>query len=102
MKTFIILAFALALVACGPDIGARSQQIKSEFESSLKPGDSYTKIEQYLDAKGLDFTYDKYAGRYQSIIRYKESDFQAIIIYVYVDNHRNYLRLEVLESFTAL
>lgn len=59
-------------------------------------------IESYLNSKNILFTYDKYANRYQGIIRDQDSDFHAITIYIVLDNQKKYVKVEVNDSYTSL
>jgi hypothetical protein len=81
-----------------------SQEAKAIIDSELRVGASGREIEDFLNTQGLKFSYDKFAKRYQSIIRDVPSRSgmdKAIIIYLYVTDEKRLLRSEVRESYTG-
>jgi hypothetical protein len=96
----ICLAVAASLSACAADIPAAAQ-IEVELNYSLTHGDTHQKIEAVLTAKEIGFAYDKYASRYQGIIRSKSSDWRAVIVHIRVDEAQRFLSAEAHDSYTA-
>jgi hypothetical protein len=84
------LTVSFALLACGESLPP-PEQVKKELESQLRPGDSHAAIEKVLKERNLPFSYDKYANRYQSIIRQSDSNFKAVVIYVNVDAEKRFV-----------
>lgn len=102
---FLLLLMLLALpllVACGSTLDVTASEVEQKISSELSPGDGYGKIEAYFEKEGLPFSYDEFNSRYQSIIRETDSSFHAIVIYVYVDGDRNFIKAETIDSYTGL
>ena len=104
LKFGCIIVACLLLTSCnGGDNGA-SEQVDQLIKKHLELGDSSLEIESFLKDNEVMFTYDKYAKRYQCIIRDASSDGRldsAIVIYLYVDEQKRFTRSEVIESFTS-
>ena len=81
---------------------ATPKEVEPEINSSLKPGDSADKMEAYFENEGLVLSYDRFQGRYHSIIRHPESNFHAITIVIFVDEKRRFIRAEADDSYTFL
>jgi hypothetical protein len=96
----LVLVAAASLGACAADAQVAAQ-VQVELNSSLTPGDSHQQIEAVLTAKKIGFTYDKYANRYQGIIRNESSYFRAVVVYVRVDADRRFLSAEAHDTYTA-
>ena len=91
----------VALTGCWLEPLPAPEQVKSDIERHLKPGDPHTAVEKALKGQKLGFSYDKYANRYQSIIRQRHSNFKAVVIHVYLDEQRRFLRVETRNSYTS-
>jgi len=81
-----------------------TEQIEELIKQDLALGDSSARIESFLKSNDIIFTYDKYASRYQCIIRDTSKDERmdsAIIIYLYMDEDKNFTKSEIIESFTS-
>ena len=81
-----------------------TEQVKELIKQHVALGDSSAKIESFLKSNDIIFTFDKYVSRYQCIIRDTSIDGQvdsAIIIYLYMDEDKNFTKSEVIESFTS-
>jgi hypothetical protein len=90
------------LAGCVSKLDITPQEVEAKINASLKVGDSSEIIEAYFKQEGLGFSYDKHESRYQSIIRHPKSDFHAIIIYIYIDNQKGFLKAEAHDSYTFL
>lgn len=76
-------------------------EVVTQIEASLRPGDSSEKIEAYFTQQELSASFDRSQQRYQSIIRHPESNYHAIVVYVYVDKERRFTRAEANDSYTS-
>jgi hypothetical protein len=88
--------------ACGPTLDVTPADVLTQIDASLGPGDSSEAIEAYFSDEGLGVSFDGFNQRYQSIIRHPESNYHAIVIYVYVDEERRFIRAEAHDSYTTL
>ena len=95
-----LLALTVHVGACAEDNLPTAAQVQNDLRSALKAGDSSEKIEAFFRNRSLTTSYDKYAHRYQSIIRSPTSNFRAVVIYVNVDSERRFLSAEAHDSFT--
>ena len=77
-----------------------ASSVKADLDSSIKPGDSSQKIEEQLVARSLPFSFDRYSSRYQSIIRGKTQSDRAVVIYINVNEDKQFLSCETHDSFT--
>lgn len=91
---------SLALLACGESL-LSPEQVKSELDSKLRPGDPHTTIEKVLNDRNLPFSYDKHANRYQSILRQRDSNYKAVVIYINVDTEKRFVSAAAHNSYTA-
>ncbi len=82
----------------------RAAEIRELIAAELQPGKSAEQIERFFESKDITYSYDRFANRYQAIIRDvatgRNAD-QAIVIYINVDEKRRFLSAEVRDSFTA-
>lgn len=95
------LVAASTLVGCSGGLDTTPEAVEAEVSAALHEGASADAIERYLEQKNLTFSYDRFANRYQSIIRDPESDAHAITIYVLLDDQRRYVDVEVRDSYTT-
>lgn len=76
-----------------------------DAKRALVVGDSANKVESFLNAHSIIFSYDKLQGRYQGQVRkiYKPSFFDGgVSVYVNLDPNDKYLSSEFHSSFTFL
>lgn len=81
-----------------------TEAVSERIEAELSVGATSEEIEEFFVDAGLGFSYDRFNSRYQSIIRDIPGGPRvdhAIVIHIYVDSHRQYLRHDVQDSFTA-
>ena len=106
------LALFLVLVAFGISTAIwidfdkiAAEDVRVAIEGKLTVGADTNRIESFFERHDLPYDYDRYANRYQSIIR-DVSRFpwvdKAIVIYIYVDHEKKFVRAEVRESLTFL
>ena len=99
ISAFILLSASAC--ACGPTLDVTPSEVVSQIEASLGPGDNSEKIEAYFAEQELGASFDRFNQRYQSIIRHPDSNYHAIVIYVYVDKEHRFTRAEANDSYTA-
>lgn len=97
-----LLTVVVFTVGCFPTLDVTPVEVERQFRVALKPGDSAEVIEQYLHGRGLTGSYDNYQSRYQSIIRHPDSEFHAIVIYIFVDKQKKLIKVEANDSYTFL
>ena len=90
------------MLGCLSTLDTTPDEVEAKINSSLKPGDSAELIEKYFDEEGLGLSYDRFANRYNSIIRHPKSNYHAITIDVYVDEEKRFIRVEANDSYTLL
>ena len=84
-----------------PTLDVTTAEVLNQIEASLGPGDSSERIEAYFAQRGLGASFDRFQQRYQSIIRHPDSNYHAIVIYVYVDEDRRFTRAEAYDTYTS-
>ena len=81
----------------------KSAEIRKLIEDSLEVGASPEEMEAFFDEHGISYSFDgKFAHRYRAIIRDIENDSiwrQSVVIHLYVDENKNFVRAEVRDSF---
>jgi uncharacterized membrane protein len=95
---FVIIA-SLLVCACAPQKHT-AEEIQIMVNREIKAGASSGEIEAFLRKQKIKFSYDKFAGRYQSLIR--RGEFSAIVLYVNVDERKRFVRAEAQNSYTGL
>lgn len=107
-----ILSFLLLMSGCeSGDKGMlegmntqRAEQTKRLIANELAVGDNSDSIEAFFQKHNIIYSYDRFARRYQAIIRNVSSDprvDQSVLVDIYVDDMRRFQRAEVHDSFTA-
>lgn len=97
------ILMALSGTAGSEERKMTSVEVQTSIDRALVSGSSAADIERFFEANKLPYTYDRFAQRYQSIIRdvSKERGVDhAIVIHIYVDDARKFIRAEVRDSFT--
>ena len=97
-----LLVTAPFLSGCFPTLDTTPEEVEADISSALKPGDAAETIEAYLRKRGLGFSYDRFANRYQAIIRHPDSNFHAITIHILLDPQKRYAGVEADDSYTFL
>lgn len=104
----LIILLALIVFSCAACSQGymTSKKVKKLIEQELSVGDSQQKIENFLKKHNVDFSYRERFERYSCIIRnprnYKNKDYHAIVIYIYVDDEMSFVSSEVRDSYTFL
>lgn len=95
--------FALALVGCADANDAiKAKEVQANLESSLAIGASRNEVEAVLGRLNIDHSYDKYASRYQGIIRNAGGPMDhAIVVYVYMNQDGKLTRVEAHDSYVG-
>ncbi len=105
------LAFILVLVtpSCASSDSNSQKMTKEEvaelINNELSAGTHADQIEQFFKRNEWVFSYDWIRQRYQGIIRDVSANptvDHAIVIYIYVDESKRFVRSEVRDSFTAM
>ncbi len=79
-------------------------EVRQLIADELEPGASSEAIEGFFEKNEITYSYDRFAGRYQAIIRDVATGpgiDQAVVIHVKVDDQRRFVSAEVRDSFTA-
>ena len=97
-----LLSVGLLMSGCLPKLDITPEKVEAEILSALKPGDNSEAIESYLQKRGLAYSYDRFANRYQAIIRHPESDFHTITIHTLLDPAKHFKGVEANNSYTFL
>ena len=82
-----------------------SEHVRSVIDEELSLKDTSQEIENFLNSKGIMYSYDKYNSRYQCIIRDpsgKERGQHSIVIYINVDDKKRYVGSKVFDSYTGI
>ena len=82
-----------------------ADQLALDAKQELIVGDSAVKVENFLNARSIQFSYDEFQGRYQGNVRniYKPSFFDgAVSVYIKLDSNGKYLSAEFQPTFTFL
>jgi hypothetical protein len=94
------LLVTVAMAGCARGLETTPEQIEAEIRAALGDSADSQSIESYLRQRGLEFSYDRFANRYQSIIRDPRSDAHAISIYINLDAERRFADVEARDSYT--
>ncbi|MET0987699.1 MAG: hypothetical protein ABW034_20070 [Steroidobacteraceae bacterium] len=103
MTRFIVLllfATASTMSGCSQGLETSPEAVEAEISAALPKGADAVAIEKYLEQRSLAFTYDRFANRYQSIIRDPESDARAITIDILLDAQKRFAGVDARESHT--
>ena len=111
---FLGLPHGQGVASCGSDGVAwmktgsinvqKAEEIKKLIASELHIGAEESIIEAFFERHGISYSYDRFNVRYQATVRNVSSDpcvDQSVSIYIYVDEDKNFLSSEVINTFTA-
>lgn len=79
----------------------KSKSVSRLIEEHLKEGSGSVSIETFLKDNNITYSYDRFAKRYQGIIRNvspKAKGDHAIVIHINVDEDKSFKSYEVLDS----
>ena len=108
MKLKIIISFLLLLLltplltACNAGcLDVKEQKVKNLLNSSLSIGDSREQVGRALKNIDIEFSYDKYSNRYQATIWDERcGPYQAISVYIILDESEKVSEIKVFKSYT--
>lgn len=81
-----------------------AEQVRRLIAGELAVGAAPQVIEDFFQRHKVPYTYDRFAHRYQAIIRNVSPDSrvdQAVSILVHVNHQKRFVRAEVHDTFTA-
>jgi hypothetical protein len=107
MRSILILFSLVALlVGCDASADMNAKTVDEILRRELQVGDSQQKIEAILSKAKIEYSFDEFNQRYQCIIRdpsaSKPKGYHSIVVHVYVNSERRYLKHEARDSYTAL
>lgn len=106
IRSIVFLAYVFLSAGCAQGDEMTKEDVNKLIASELSVGKNSDAIENFFIKRNLPFSYNKISHRYQSIIRDVGGKFdladKAIIIHIYVDEERRFIRAEAEYSFTAL
>lgn len=80
----------------------KAGEVRQAIAEELRVGAEAQYIESFFERHGITYSYDRFNQSYNGIIRDVSPVFgQSILIHIYVDDHRRFIRAEVEDSFTA-
>ena len=102
MNRDLLLTLLLTTIGagCGRGLDKTPDEVEAEVATALGKSADTDEIENYLLKRNLGFSYDRFANRYQAIIRDPSSDAHAITIYILLDGEGRFADVEAHESFT--
>ena len=80
------------------------EQLSLASKTELARGDGDEVIKKFLAHHQIKYSFDRFAKRYQGIIRNIKNDAGddcAVVIYVYTDDAKKYLKSEFFASYTG-
>lgn len=92
----------LPIASCEKMKNMSSKHVRSIIDDELSLKDTSQEIENFLNSKGITYSYDKYNRRYQCIVRDKDVGKHSIVIYINVDEEKRYVSSEVFDSYTGI
>ncbi len=109
---FLIAIVGVFLTSCGASAGGstdmcpvKAEQLTLAAKKEFTVGDNDASIQSFMKRHQISFSFDRFAKRYQGIIRdigrQPKSDC-AVVAYIYVDDAGNYLRAEFTATYTGL
>jgi hypothetical protein len=97
------IVLALALVGCSDasDV-TKADDVEKQLNATLKVGASINEVESTLGRLNIEHSFDKYASRYQGIIRNTGGPMDhAVVVYVYMDDNGKLTMVETHDSYTG-
>ena len=82
----------------------KAEEVRQLIADELELGASSELIEEFFEKNAITYSYDRFASRYQAIIRdiaNGPGGDQAVVIHVKVDDQGRFVSAEVRDSFTA-
>lgn len=105
--SYILSVSILVLSSCGNQSGAmNTKELEALIYRNLAVGDSPEKIEAFLQEQQWPYDYDRFATRYSA--SYPEGSvhnlftIKGVMILIYVDETKNFVRAEVEEVYTGM
>ena len=89
------------MMFCPGFVDIELSDLEKKFNLEVKKGDSTEKIEAALNKLNINFSWDKYSGRYHGIIRHPNTNFHAIVVYIYLDRSNGFSKIDIHDSFTG-
>lgn len=83
----------------------KSEEVKQLITDELYVGASSDVIETFFKKHNITYSYNRFSVRYNAIIRDVSSDpkvDQAVSIYIYLDDEKQFKSSEVRNTFTSL
>ncbi|MCB2263560.1 MAG: hypothetical protein LGR52_11615 [Candidatus Thiosymbion ectosymbiont of Robbea hypermnestra] len=108
MKRFLtqMLSAIIAVSCMGGGNDVKLIELRRDIEQSLTVGDSYEKIERFLNDRGLLYDFDYHSSRFQAAFDVNsdtyDPDLSNVIVYIYVDNDRRFVKAEVERVYTYI
>lgn len=99
----LLILFAVVgptVLSCLPTLDTTPAEVVDEIHAHLQPGAPREAVEWYLAQAGFHYSFDRFANRYQAIIRHPDSSFHAISIYIYLSPEGFFERAEARDSYT--
>jgi hypothetical protein len=94
------VALVVLLFGCSRSPVTTPVEVEADLLEALGHGADAQVIEAHLRERKLPFSYDRFANRYQSIIRDPDSDAHAITIYIRLDPDGRFAGVEARDSYT--
>ena len=105
LLTLLVLGVGLIIVPYSIKDRVTIQEVRAAIDGELNVGAAPEEIELFLTKHGFEYSYDKYAKRYQAIIRnisrYPFVD-KALQVRVNTDDAKRYMSADVYVSYTFL
>nr|VFK18292.1 MAG: hypothetical protein BECKLFY1418C_GA0070996_10417 [Candidatus Kentron sp. LFY] len=78
------------------------EEIKNDIDASLKVGDKYEMVEEFLKKNHMLYDFDYHQSRFQARPDSEEKDVRNIAIYIYTDIDRQFAKAHVERVYTGL
>lgn len=79
-----------------------SEQVRTVIEKELHRGDVAADIEDFFERHKILYAWNRYSSSYAAIIRNETDRHHSIVIDIFVDDKKGFVRAEVADSYTGL
>ena len=102
-KSLAMALLILSLVGCSSaEDEPSAEKIEQQLVGALHTDATKTEVEAVLNSLNIEHSFDKYASRYQGVIRNTGGPMDhAIVVYVYMDENGKFRSVEAHDSYTG-
>lgn len=92
---FALISLVIMLSACDSSSTVPAKELVSYIEQHLEKGDSEDKVIEFLESRDWPYSYDRFKNTYQTRDPSEDGQLSGNQVYLYLDDAKNFLRVEV-------